>query len=38
MELCRLCLGESWWNCEAYVWGRVGGIVKSVCGGYLVEL
>ena len=24
---------ESWWNCDECVRGRVGGIVKRVCGG-----
>ena len=27
----RMC-GESWWNCEEDVWGRVGGNVKKICG------
>jgi hypothetical protein len=31
-------VGQSWWNCEDDVWGRVGGIVKRMCGGGLVEL
>jgi len=31
-------VGQSWWNCEEDVWGRVGGIVKKVCGAELVEL
>ena len=31
-------MGQSWWNCEDDVWGRVGGIVKKMCGGELVEL
>jgi len=31
-------VGQSWWNCEEGVWGRVGGIVKRMCGGELVEL
>ena len=33
----RMC-GESWCNCEEDVWGRVGGIVKRMCGAELVEL
>jgi len=31
-------VGQSWWKCEEEVWGRVGGIVKKVCGAELVEL
>ena len=31
-------MGQSWWNCEGEVWGRVGGIVKVNCGAELVEL
>ena len=26
-------MGQSWWNCEDDVWGRVGGIVKKMCVG-----
>jgi hypothetical protein len=25
-------VGQSWWNCEEDMWGRVGGIVKRMCG------
>jgi len=25
-------MGQSWWNCEEDVWGRVGGIVKRILG------
>ena len=25
-------MGQIWWDCEDVVWGRVGGIVKTVCG------
>ena len=25
-------MGQSWWNCEVGVWGRFGGIVKTMCG------
>ena len=28
---------QSWWNCEEDVWGRVGGIVKRMCGAEFVE-
>jgi hypothetical protein len=31
-------VGQSWWNCEEDVWGRVGGIVKRICGAELVGL
>jgi len=31
-------VGQCWWNCEEDVWGRVGGIVKSMCGAELVEM
>ena len=31
-------MGQSWWNCEDDVWGRVAGIVKRICGVELVEL
>ena len=31
-------MGQSWWNCEEDVWGRIGGIVKMMCGAYLVEI
>ena len=30
-------MGQSWWNCEEDVWGRVGGIVKTMCGVEFVE-
>ena len=31
-------MGQSWWNCEGDVLGRVSGIVKVICGAELVEL
>ena len=31
-------MGQSWWDCEEGVWGRVGGIVKKVCRAELVGL
>ena len=30
-------MGQSWCNCEDDVWGRVGGILKMMCGAELVE-
>ena len=30
-------MGQSWWYCEEEVWGRVGGIVKTMCGADLVD-
>ena len=32
-----LCLRECWWKCEDEAWGRVGGIMKTMFGGELVE-
>jgi len=31
-------LGQSWWNCEDGVWGRVAGIVKKLCVAEFLEL
>jgi len=38
VEFRRRYMGQIWWNFEDDVWGRVGGILKTICGAGLVEV